>query len=127
MREAVHERIVRTDAEHGLFLLFDNRVYQPVAACTHFGGRHPMPLGSKFKPGQKVRFTVEAGWRPMDGRYLKIKGLSIRIDKYGQRRDPFRRPLFSIHAATAGIKAHNYQEVWEPVKVKPEGHYHYAC
>ena len=83
-----------------------------------------MPLGSKFKPGQKVRFTVEASW---NSRNLRIKGLSIRIGKYGQRLDPFRRSLFDIHAATAGIKAHNYQEVWELVKVKPEGHYHYAC
>ena len=131
MREAVYERIVRWDDTHGLFLLFDNTVYQPAAASpSNWVSQRPMPLGSKFEPGQKVRFTVEQlrswdGWS--GGAELLVKGLAIRVNKYGQRIGPRRRSLFSTHAAAAGVAPHLYGEIWKPVKVKPEGHYHYAC
>lgn len=126
MREAVHERIVRWDHEHGLFLLFDNKVFQPVAASpSNWLAERPLPLGSKFKQGQKVRFTVERSFSR--GEELLVKGLAIRLNTWGRRIDPRRRSLFSTHAAAAGVVPHLYAEVWKPVKVKPEGHYHYSC
>jgi hypothetical protein len=126
VREAVYQRIIRYDAEHGLFLLFDSKVYQPLAASSsNWVTERPLPFGSKFRPGQKVRFTVERSF--IRGEELLVKGLAGRLNTWGQRLDPRRRCLFSVHAAAAGVAPHLYAEIWKPVKVKPEGHYHYSC
>ena len=113
--EAQYERIVRYSDEHGLFILYNNKVYQPVSAGAPTHDRRMLPLGSKFRTGQKVRFTTS---------YSVATGDRIIVKDLFDRK---RRKLFCKYAAAVNVVPWTYAEFWNVVKVKPEGHYHFAC
>ena len=102
-----NERVIRYDSDHGIYILFENKIYQPAIRNyedTLFGSKDSLKIvQTQFdQVGELILFSQNHGWN----HYLEI---------YGYAKD---NPM---------VWWTTVKETWYWVKRKPEGHYHYAC